>query len=54
LSSGYALGQWNTLTVYLADGRVEIDNNLVNAARGISQIMPLPVLCRVVKLAMRH
>jgi transposase len=28
----YALSLWNTLTVYLADGRVEIDNNLVENA----------------------
>jgi transposase len=28
----YALGQWRTLAVYLADGRVEIDNNLVENA----------------------
>jgi transposase len=28
----YALGQWPTLTVYLNDGRVEIDNNLVENA----------------------
>ena len=28
----YALGQWPTLTVYLKDGRVEIDNNLVENA----------------------
>lgn len=28
----YALGQWPTLTVYLDDGRVEIDNNLVENA----------------------
>jgi len=28
----YALGQWQTLTVFLADGRVEIDNNLVENA----------------------
>ena len=28
----YALGQWPTLKVYLADGRVEIDNNLVENA----------------------
>ena len=28
----YALGQWRTLEVYLADGRVEIDNNLVENA----------------------
>jgi transposase len=28
----YALGQWRTLEIYLADGRVEIDNNLVENA----------------------
>jgi transposase len=28
----YALGQWKTLEVYLVDGRVEIDNNLVENA----------------------
>lgn len=28
----YALGQWPTLEVYLGDGRVEIDNNLVENA----------------------
>ena len=28
----YALGQWSTLTVYLNNGRVEIDNNLVENA----------------------
>jgi hypothetical protein len=26
------LGQWRTLDIYLADGRVEIDNNLVENA----------------------
>ena len=28
----YALGQWRTLEVYLNDGRVEVDNNLVENA----------------------
>jgi len=28
----YTLGQWPALQVYLADGRVEIDNNLVENA----------------------
>src|SRR5882724_9148440 len=28
----YAPGQWRTLNVYLDDGRVEIDNNLVESA----------------------
>jgi transposase len=29
---GYALGQWDALTPYLTDGRVEIDNNLTENA----------------------
>jgi hypothetical protein len=28
----YALGQWSTLEIFLQDGRVEIDNNLVENA----------------------
>jgi transposase len=32
LAMDYALGQWPTLAVYLSDGRVEIDNNLVENA----------------------
>jgi len=28
----YALGQWTTLQVYLSDGRIELDNNLVENA----------------------
>ena len=28
----YALSQWSTLEVYLDEGRVEIDNNLVERA----------------------
>ena len=31
-ATDYALGQWPTLEVYLEDGRVEIDNNLVENA----------------------
>ena len=45
----YALNQWSRLEEYLKDGRVEIDNNWCNAARGISRVMPPPVLCRVAK-----
>jgi hypothetical protein len=43
----YALGQWREFTVYLEEGRLEIDNNLIYAARGINEIMPPPGLCRV-------
>jgi hypothetical protein len=32
MAMDYALGQWPTLDVYLGDGRVEIDNNLVENA----------------------
>ena len=43
----YALGQWSSLLVFLEDGRLEIDNNLIYAERGINQVMPLRDLCRV-------
>jgi hypothetical protein len=32
IAMDYALGQWKTLEVFLEDGRVEIDNNLVENA----------------------
>ena len=32
IAMDYTLGQWRTLVIYLADGRVEIDNNLVENA----------------------
>ena len=42
----YALGQWRTLEIYLADGQVEIDNNLVENAivrkTGCSSARPTP------------
>jgi transposase len=38
----YALAQMPGLQVYLADGKIEIDNNLVYSARGINQVMPPP------------
>jgi hypothetical protein len=43
----YAQKQWPGLIAYLEDGRVEIDNNLCYAARGIAPIMPPGDLCRV-------
>ena len=43
----YSLGQWTGLGVFLENGRVEIDNNLVYAAGGINAVMPPPELCRV-------
>ena len=46
----YALAQWESLQVYLYEPKIEIDNNLVNAERGINQVMPPPDLCRVAKL----
>jgi len=36
---------------YLCDGQFQIDNNLVNAARGINEIMPRPGLCRVAEFS---
>jgi hypothetical protein len=32
----YALGQWESLEVYLQDAQIEIDNNLVYTAHGIT------------------
>ena len=43
----FALGQWPRLLVFLTDGRVEIDNNQIYAARGINLVMPTTGLCRV-------
>ena len=44
----YLLKPWQKLTLFLEKAGVPLDNNIVNAARGISQIMPIPGLCRVV------
>ena len=41
----YALEQWEHLSVFAEDGRVEIDNNGIDAARGINSVMPRPGLC---------
>jgi hypothetical protein len=46
----YALKRWDALTRFVDDGVLEIDNNLIYAARGINEIMPPPDLCRVTKL----
>jgi hypothetical protein len=46
----YALKRWEALTRFVDDGTLEIDNNLIYAARGINQVMPPPDLCRVTKL----
>ena len=46
----YTLKRWEALTRFVDDGVLEIDNNLIYAARGINKIMPPPDLCRVVKL----
>jgi hypothetical protein len=42
----YALGHWQALTRYAEDGALEIDNNVCNAASGISAGMPTSGLCR--------
>jgi hypothetical protein len=42
----YALNQWATLQRFMDHGEVEIDNNWCHAARGMNQVMPLPILCR--------
>jgi hypothetical protein len=47
------MNQWQALTRYLDDGRIEIDNNAAYTASGISSIMPRVELCRL-GLASRH
>jgi hypothetical protein len=46
----YALKRWDALTRFVEDGSLEIDNNLVNAASGITNIMPRLILCRATEL----
>ncbi len=45
----YATAQMPGLEVYLEDGKIEIDNNLVYSASGITLVMPPPGLCRVAR-----
>ena len=49
----YAMNQWQALTRYLDNGSIEMDNNHVHAASGMSRIMPRSGLCRL-DLASRH
>ena len=41
----YALERKTGLTRFVADGRIEIDSNLVNAARAINEII-IVLVCR--------
>jgi transposase len=43
----YLLRHWKALTAFLRDTGAPLDNNATNAARGISDVMPIPGLCRV-------
>lgn len=36
---GYALNQWQALTRFLDDGRIEVDNNAAHAASGMIAVM---------------
>ena len=47
----YFLNEYTAVVGYLCDGQFQIDNNLVNAARGINEIMPRPGLCRVAEFS---
>ena len=44
---GYMLKRWDTLTRFLSVPGAPLDNNICNAASGITDIMPRPILCRV-------
>jgi hypothetical protein len=41
------LGHWHALTQFLRIAGAPHDNNIAYAARGISDVMPGPGLCRV-------
>jgi transposase len=43
----YALNNWDSITYFLEDVSVPLDNNASYAARGIRGVMPRPRLCRV-------
>jgi len=43
----YMLKRWEKLTLFLRKAGVPLDNNICNAASGITNIMPRPVPCRV-------
>ena len=47
---GYAWNQWPAMALYLDVAQAELDNNSTYAARGISDVMPPPLLCRVAEL----
>jgi hypothetical protein len=42
----YTLKRWTALNQFVEDGTLEIDNNLINAASGINEVMPRRILCR--------
>jgi hypothetical protein len=41
------LKRWTTLTRFLTVAGAPLDNNICNAARGITDVMPRQGLCRV-------
>ena len=43
----YCVNHWTALNRFLDDGRLSPDNNVCNAARGITHTMPRPGLCRI-------
>jgi Transposase IS66 family len=46
-ATAYLLNHWSALTRFVTDGRLDLDNNLTNAASGITNGMPPAGLCRV-------
>ena len=49
----YMRSHWTALTQFLRVAGAPLDNNIAYAARGISDIMPTPGLCRVPRLKPR-
>jgi hypothetical protein len=46
-AAGYLVNHWRALSRFLEDGRIDLDNNICDAASGITNGMPPARLCRV-------
>jgi hypothetical protein len=49
-AAGYFVNHWQALSRFLDDGRIDLDNNLCDAASGISRGMPPARLCRALRM----
>jgi transposase len=50
----YMLKHWSALTLFLRKAGAPLDNNICNAASGMTNVMPRPKLCRVEEVSWRN